>query len=170
MNVKDDLPLAEQVQTTLTSSQLRILAPRARDEYVQQTVLEILKGAKRGVTVSQVSAQTGFSRPTISKHLDILAAVGEAYKIERGNLAIYYKNGEVVHPDTVERFSLDDKVYVLYRLRNFEGDFIYIQECEPDEYGANVRVKGGLTIRTKDAYTFVSKLRKFTQDAAENEH
>lgn len=161
--------MSQQVQTTLTSNQLRILAPRARDEYVQQTILEILKRTKRGVTVSQVSTETRFSRPTVSKHLDILVAIGEAYKVERGNLAIYYKNGEVVHPDAVQRIPFDDKTYVLYRLRNDEGDFIYIQECEQDEFGTNVRVKGGVTIRTKFVEAFFVALQKFSKGNIKDE-
>ena len=137
---------------------------------MQQIVLELLKNSKRGVTVSQVAAQTRFSRPTISKHLDILVAIGEAYKIERGNLAIYYKNGEVVHPDAVQRVALDEKTYVLYRLKNDDGDFVYIQECEPDEYGSNVHVKGGVTIRMRDLPTMISKLQTFSKGLGEIEH
>lgn len=131
---------------------------------MEQTILEILRLSRRGVTVSEVSSKTGFSRPTVSKHLDILVATGEAYKVEHGNLSIYLKNGEVAHPDAIQRIQFEDRVYVLYRLRNEEGDFVYIQECEPDEYRTNVRVKGGITIPMNQLDTFISGLTCFVKE------
>jgi DNA-binding transcriptional ArsR family regulator len=153
-----------EVPTTLNNEQLRILPPRQRDQYVQQTVLEILRTSKHGVTVSAVSSLTGFSRPTVSKHLDILVAVGESYKVEHGNLSIYYKNGIVAHPDAVQRVTFEERTYVLYRLKNEEGDFVYIQECEPDEYKTNVRVKGGITIPMKELNKFIAGLTRFAKE------
>ena len=146
----------------LSPDEIKRLSPPERDYYIQNVILEILELNKRGVTVSQISQKLSFSRPTIAKHLDILVAIGEGYKIHRGNLSIYYKNGKVVHEEDVESVVVNDKIYTLYKLKNLDGEFLYIQEKDLDEFGSP-RAKGGVMINLKDIPRFMGTLKKFVE-------
>lgn len=143
----------------LNQEEIRGLRPKDREAYVEKAVLEYLTLNPRGVTISQMAAQTGFSRDTVSKHLERLAAVREAYKVDRG-VSIYYKNGKVVHEQDLKLLTGEDKVFALFKLQNEDGDFIYIQEREVDEFRA-VRVRGGIMINMKDFKSFITALQKF---------
>lgn len=144
----------------LGPEEIKRLSPSERDYYIQNVILEILEMNKRGVTVSQVSQRFSFSRPTIAKHLDILVAIGEAYVVQRGNLSIYYKNGKIVHEEDVQSMVVSSKAYTFYKLKNQEGEFLYIQEKDLDEF-RSPRVKGGILINAKDIPPFMGALEKF---------
>ncbi len=161
MNQKK-LPEMGAQESLLPHSEIKGLAPRERDTYIQNVILRILDRAPRGVTVSEVSAFTGFSRPTVSKHLEVLLAIGEAYEVERGNLSIYHRNGKVVHEEASQSISTPDKAYNFYILQNDKGRFLYIQEREEDEYKL-VRVRGGITINMKDLPAIVRKITELQE-------
>ena len=150
-------------RTILSQNKIQVLSPQERDFYIRNVILEILKlNEQRGITVSQVASVTNFNRMTISKHLDILVALGEAYKIQRSNLFIYYKNGKIVHATDVQSTVFNDKTYTFYKLENNEGKFIYIQERELDEFRVP-HVKGGVMINMKDIPNFMTKLHEFVE-------
>lgn len=142
-----------------SADQIKRLSPAERDSYIENVILEILRLNKR-VTVSQLSEQLPFSRPTIAKHLDILTAIGEAYCIQIGNLSVYSKNGKIVHEDDVQSVVVQDKTYTFYKLKNPEGEFLYIQERVLDEF-MSPRVKGGVMINSRDIPSFLDKLQRF---------
>ena len=146
-------------QFLLPRSEIKRFSPRRRDTYIQNAIVRILDRVANGVTVSEVSSATGFSRPTVSKHLDILVATGEAYKNERGNLSIFYKNGKVVHEEESQSISTPDKVYTFYILQNGDGRFLYIQEKEMDEH-RSVTVRGGITISMKDLPSVMKRIEE----------
>jgi hypothetical protein len=151
----------------LSREEIKALSPAERDAYIQSVILDILNMNPHGITVFQISSVVPFSRPTIAKHLDILVAIGEAYKIERGNLSIYYKNGKIVHEVDVQSTVISDKIYTFYKLENAEGRFLYIQEKELDEFRAP-RVKGGIMINEKDVPRFLLELEKFVKEGNNN--
>jgi len=150
-------------RTILSPNKIQVLSPQEKDFYIRNVILEILRlNDRSGITISQFASATKFNRMTISKHLDILVATGEAYKIQRGNLFIYYKNGKIVHETDVESVVFVDKTYTLYKLENNEGKFIYIQEKELDEFRVP-QVKGGVMISMRDIPNFLTKLREFVE-------
>lgn len=151
----------------LSPEEIKRLSPSERDYYIRNVILEILRLNRRGITISQISQKLPFSRPTITKHLDILVAVGEAYKIQRGNLSIYYKNGKIVHEVDVRSMIISDKTYTFYKLENQEGEFLYIQEKNLDEF-RSPRVKGGVMINAKDLSPFLKALQKFVEKGEVN--
>lgn len=146
----------------LNPDEIKRLSPSDRDYYIQNVILELLELNKRGITVSQLDKKLPFSRPTIAKHLDILVAIGEGYKIQRGNLSIYYKNGKVVHEEDVESVVVNDKLYTFYKLKNLDGQFLYIQEKEMDEFNSP-KAKGGVMINLRDIPRFMNALDKFIE-------
>lgn len=148
-------------KTVLSPQEIQVLSPQERDFYIRNVVLEILRSNDRqGITVSQVVSATNFNRMTVGKHLDVLVAIGEAYKVQRGNLFIYYKNGKIVHETDFQSIALSDKTYTFYRLENNDGNFVYIQEKELDECRVS-QIKGGIMINAKDMPNFLVKLQEF---------
>lgn len=150
-------------KTILSPKKIQVLSPQEKDFYVRNVILDILRiNDRRGLTISQIASATDFNRMTISKHLDILVAQGEAYKVQRGNLFIFYKNGKIVHETDIESIIYSGKTYTFYRLENNEGKFIYIQEKELDEYRVP-QVKGGVMINMKDVPNFLKKMHEFVE-------
>lgn len=152
----------------LPREEVLCLRPTDRDSYVQELIKEILKLNPQGITISEVSKRTGLNRNTIAKHLKRLVAIREAYALTRGNLAIYYKNGRVLHAMSSEHGFANDRFFTFYRLENDEGKFIYIQEKEMDEFRA-IRVKGGIMIKDEDFLEFMKVLQTFALEVTENE-
>jgi len=150
-------------KTVLSPHEIQVLSPQERDFYIRNVILETLRlNDRQGITVSQVVSATKFNRMTVGKHLDVLVAIGEAYKIQRGNLFIYYKNGKIVHETDLQSIVLNDKTYTFYKLENNDGKFIYIQERELDECRVP-QIKGGIMISLKDIPNFLSKLHEFAE-------
>ena len=150
-------------RTILSAEEIQVLSPQERDFYIRNVILETLRlNDRRGITVTQVASATNFNRMTVSKHLDILVAIGEAYRIQRGNLFIYYKNGKIVHETDLQSIVFSDKTYTFYKLENNEGKFIYIQEKELDEFRVP-HVKGGVMINMRDVPNFLARLNKFVE-------
>lgn len=150
-------------RTILTQDEIQVLSPQERDFYIRNVILEMLNlNRRQGITVSQIVSATNFNRMTVSKHLDILVAIGEAYKIQRGNLFIYYKNGKIVHEMDVQSVAYSEKNYTFYKLENNEGKFVYIQEKEFDEMRVP-HVKGGIMINMRDIPNFLTKLTEFSK-------
>lgn len=147
--------------TILSPEKIQTLPPKEKDFYIRNVILEILRlNTMKGITVSQLAETTGFNRMTLSKHLDILVATGEAYKVQRGNLFIFYKNGKLVDESDMGSIMFSDKTYTFYKLENNEGSFIYIQEKELDEFRVP-QVKGGVMVSMKDVPNFLLKLQEF---------
>jgi DNA-binding transcriptional ArsR family regulator len=145
-----------------SADEIKRLSPLDRDAYIQNIILEIL-GMNKYVTISQLSLQLPFSRPTITKHLEVLTAIGEAYSIQMGNTSVFSKNGKIVHEANVQSIVVHDKVYTFYKLKNQEGDFLYIQEKIMDEF-RSPKVKGGIMINSRDLPIFLGKLREFADE------
>lgn len=145
------------------------MSPKDRDRYMEQAILQILELNERGATVSEIEEATGFYRATITKHLNRLLAIREAFKIQRGILSIYYKNGKVVHAKNIEHKFANDKRYSFFRLVNEEGKAIYVQEKETNSFGT-VRVKGGIIIKDEDFIEFMKALQNFMLEVEETEH
>jgi len=154
----DKLKIPEKI---FTQEKIKRLSPSERDKYIHNIILEILDWNKY-VTVSQLGEQLPFSRPTVTKHLEMLTAIGEAYSIQMGNLSVYSRNGKIVHEADVQSIVVHDKTYTFYKLKNQEGDFLYIQEKYLDEF-RTPKVKGGIMINSRDLPVFLEKLQTFVK-------
>jgi len=153
----------------LPQEEIKSLRPKDRDAYISKLILDILQlNAHKGITIPEVVKKTKLNRITISKHLNRLVSIREAYCVSRGKLTIYYKNGRIVHQTNMRDTYLDDRVYSFYRLKNEDGNFIYIQEKEQDRYN-RVVVKGGILVRDQDFLRFLSELQSFALEVTENE-
>ena len=144
----------------LSADEIQALKPSERETYVQNLIKNILAMNENGVMASEIVEATNLNRITVTKHLELLVAIREAYKRDRGTGAIYYINGRLIHP--TDRFTLpiQNKIYDFVKLENAEGEFIFIQEKEQDELRLTT-IKGGIMIRRQDFFQFIDGLQKF---------
>lgn len=144
----------------LSSEEIRALKPNEREDHIRNLMKNILSANENGVMVSEVVDATNLNRITVTKHLEHLVSIREAYKKDRGIGAVYYKNGRLVQP--TDRFSIDmgNKIYDFVKLENAEGRFIFIQEKEQDELRLET-IRGGIMIRFEDFSQFMTGLQKF---------
>jgi len=149
-----------QIPKVLPFKEVITMRPQDREHYIDKIILSILEMNPRGVTISEIVRKTSFYRDTVSKHLERLVATREAYSIVRGNITVYYKNGQVVHATDVKDATSPNRTYTFYKLQNEDGEFVYIQEKELDEFRA-VKVKGGIMIDARYALQFIRQLESF---------
>ena len=151
-----------------TQEEVLSISPKDREKYMEHTILGILELNPQGATVTEITEATGLNRVTITKHLNRLVAIREAYKVERGPVSIYYKNGKISHSRNVEHSFANDKRYSFFRLINDEEKSVYIQEKETNSCGT-VKVKGGIIIKDEDFFEFMKELQKFMLEVEKNE-
>jgi hypothetical protein len=144
----------------LSPEEIRALKPNEREDYIRDLIRSILTMNESGVLISEVVEATNLNRITVTKHLEHLVAIREAYKKDRGTGAVYYKNGKLVHPTDRFAMNISNKIYDFVQLENAEGRFIFIQEKEQNELRL-VTIKGGIMIRFEDFSQFMKGLQKF---------
>jgi hypothetical protein len=138
--------------------QIKTMRPQDRERYVESIILEVLNRNPRGVAVSDIAKLTPFFRTTIAKHLEKLVATRQATQVVRGNVAVYYRNGDVSRAIELRDKTNPDHFYVISRLSNEDGNFVYIQEKEIDE-DRSIRVRGGILIRSECVLDLISRIR-----------
>ena len=148
----------------LSPEEIKALKPRERENHIRTLTRNILSMNEKGVMVSEMATATGLNRITVTKHLEHLVAIREAYKKDRGTGAVYYQNGTLVH--STDRFTMNigNKIYDFVLLENAEGRFVFIQEKEQDELRL-MTIKGGIMIRYEDFNQFMKGLQKFMVQA-----
>jgi len=150
----------------LSAEEVQALKPLERENYVRSVIKKILNANENGVMSSEVVEATNLNRITVTKHLEYLVAIREAYKSDRGSGSIYYQNGRLVHPTDRLSVPIGNKVYDFIKLENAEGKFVFIQEKEQDELRLKT-VKGGIMIRYEDLSVFMDGLKDFMRIASE---
>ena len=153
-------------EVMLSAEEVQALKPLERENYVRSVIKKILANNENGVMASEIVQATNLNRITVTKHLEYLVAIREAYKSDRGSGAIYYQNGRLVHPTDRLSVPIGNKTYDFIKLENAEGKFVFIQEKEQDELRLTT-VKGGIMVRCEDLFTFMDGLQKFITLASE---
>jgi len=154
-------------QNLISPESLKSMRPKDKDECIQKLLLQILELNSQGITITELMGQTKIHRNTLAGHMKTIVATREAYEVKRGKLSVFYKNGKVVHAKSTEcRFN--DRFYKFFRLKNEQGDFIYVQERQMDEFRA-IKVNGGIMIKDEDFLVFLKELQKFGLEVSESE-
>jgi hypothetical protein len=143
--------------------EIKTMRPQDRERYVESVILEVLNRNPRGVAVSDIAKLTPFFRTTIAKHLEKLVATRQATQVVRGNVTIYYRNGDVSHAVELRDKTNPDHFYVISKLSNEDGNFVYVQEKEVDE-DRSIRVRGGILIRSECVLDLISRIRDLVID------
>ncbi len=151
----------------LSFNEIKALEPSERERYISQVLLEILSSQERGVTIAQVAKATLFNRITVAKHLENLVSIREAYKKQRGGVAVYFKNGKLLNAADKVEIRIRDKTYSYYLLDNEEGKFVYIQE-KTETPLRSLQTQGGIMIDLRDFHAFLKGLTKFGMSTEES--
>jgi hypothetical protein len=148
------------LKTNIDIEELNKMPPSERKRHIRTILLKIVNKNENGITVPTLEKLTSFDQRTISKHMEFLTAIREAYKLEMGNQIIYYPNGKLMHPsDNIEK-QIGDKFYKFSLIENnIFGKFLYIQEREKDIFNAFV-VKGGLVVEQDKINEFIESLKE----------
>ena len=143
----------------LQPKQVVTLSPADKQRYIDKVIVDLLKANPQGVTVSEIEGATSFMARTIRPHLKGLVARGEAVCINRGKLAVYQANGELLDkPITIQSTARLGTVYVVNKIRDNSGGLsYYVQEKELDAYRV-LRVKGGITIHENDIKNVLTEI------------
>jgi hypothetical protein len=150
----------------LSAEEVQALKPLERENYIRSVIKSILANNENGVMASEIVQATNLNRITVTKHLEYLCAIREAYKSDRGSGAIYYQNGRLVHPTDRLSVPMGNKIYDFIKLVNAEGKFLFIQEKEQDELRLKT-IKGGIMIRCEDVFPFMNGLQNFIRLTSE---
>ena len=145
----------------LSIDEYRSLAPQLRERYVYGAIREIVKMNPNGVTLAQIITRVPFDRKTVSKHLEKLVAVNEAFTKSFGNTIAYYPNNRAIHPSSDEILSIGKKTFRFILIDNPLGKAFYVQEVVRDASGEEV--KGGLIIPLSDLNEFMDEIKEFRE-------
>src|SRR5271154_1123115 len=148
---------ANEVEDARTPSELALtMRPKDKSKYMAKVILDSLEAHRAGgLSISELSDLTGFSRETVSKHLEVLVASREVYKAGETS-ARYHKNGRVVHYHHMDNKLFGKRLYTFYELNNPDGDLIFLQEKEMGEF-RTIRDKGGIMIAKSDLPRFMQE-------------
>lgn len=143
-----------------TEEQFGSLTPIEKEKYVTGVLKKILEANPNGVTISQIAKELSyFSRASVWRHLELLMATREGYRLDFGKVAIYYPNGKQIHHAFQNDVKLGDSIYGFFFVTNNFGDFLYIQEKKEDKLGMK-EVCGGLVIPASDIPEFIETINK----------
>lgn len=141
----------------LPASKFEVLPSTEKERYIRQALRTILELNRNGVTAPQIHRATGFSRPTVWRHLEQMTATREAYKLDYGHTAVYYANGKMLHHLFKEDLKIDDRSYAFILVSNNFGEFVYLQEKRLTRLG-NAEIAGGLLIPVPAFEKFITAL------------
>ena len=132
-------------------------APKKRERYAEDVILEFLDRNPNGVSITQIVSRTKLARNTVNRHLEKLVAIGKIKKRDFGHLALYLKGG-YIDEKTEEKYKFSDDRRFSFQIvnRGVEGNFVYVQQLELGPF-MEEKVTGGIMIDVKDAEKF-SKL------------
>lgn len=147
----------------LTTNERMSLRPDERARYVQKLLLDALD-AKRDMTASEIVEKTGLARPTITKHLELLAAKQmirkEERELGRNKISFYKKVGNILENNQT-LFEADEYTsYSFFTLGEDEGKSICIQQMEDDEYKTS-SVKGTIVVKYDAIEGFIKELHTY---------
>ena len=123
------------------------LPPNLREKYVYDVIKETVILNRDGVSLLHLAKVLPFSRAVISKHLEKLVSVNEAYNKEYGKTIVYFPNSRAIHSTLEVEKKFGDKMFRAVVIDNMLGEFVYIQEYQENIYGKEV--KGGLMVPVK---------------------
>lgn len=141
-----------------------------REKYIDKIIMDFLNAnSDQGLTIEDLKIVTEFDRRTISTHLEKFVLRGEIYKELRGKrLNIFHPNGQSVGKPEFVKNNHNDHYFRLYRLENYNGNFVYIQERELDSFKRD-NVRGVIKIRDDEIQDFIKKLHAFAVKVTRDE-
>lgn len=151
-------PETKEEQMIVEPEEYQDLSPDEREQFVFDTLSELIHENPEGLTRSDILDVTPFGRKTLDKHLERLVALNEAYVRRMGGTDVYYPNGRMLRPNSKWETEIGDELFRLTLLENISGRSIYLQEIEDGDYGEEA--KGGLLISRDHFDSFIDWLNE----------
>ncbi|MAG19917.1 hypothetical protein CL618_00605 [archaeon] len=101
--------------------------PVKKERIIHSKLIEFLKNNPKGLTMSEIVKNTGFSRKAIEKHLQVLELENEIYMKKFGVTKVYYPNHRVHHFD-FENLKYNNRIIWFDILENEFGKYLLIQK------------------------------------------
>lgn len=102
-------------------------SPANKERRIHNRVLEFLKDNPRGLTMTELVKNTGFSRKAIEKHLQVLILENEIYMKKFGVTKVYYPSRKIPHID-FERMDYGNRTIWFDILEGEFGRYLLIQK------------------------------------------
>lgn len=131
--------------------------PAKKEKIIHNKILEFLKKNPKGLTMTEISRGTKFSRKAIEKHLQVLILENEIYMKQFGVTKVYYPNHRIHHFD-FEKLKYNNKTIWFDILENEFGRYLLIQKKKKVE---NEWVnEQSITISLQQSEPFLKVLKK----------
>jgi len=101
--------------------------PAEKERLIHSKLNDFLSKNAKGLTMSELVKETGFSRKALEKHLQILVLENEIYMKQFGNTKVYYPNHRIRHFD-FEKLDYNNKTIWFDVLESEFGKYILIQK------------------------------------------
>lgn len=140
---------------------MRNLTPFEKEVVIRKKLLEYLKKHPKGLTTTEIGKDTGISRKTLEKHLQLLVFENEIYMKQWGPTRVYYPNHRVHYVD-FKKLMINNRTYWFDIMKNEYGSYLLIQEKRKD--GKKWTTKGSILIPLKESRKFGSALNEILKD------
>ena len=140
---------------------MRNLTPFEKEVAIRKKLLEYLKKHPKGLTTTEIGKDTGISRKTLEKHLQLLVFENELYMKQWGPTRVYYPNHRVHYVD-FKKLMINNRTYWFDIMKNEYGAYLLIQEKRKD--GKEWMTKGSILIPLKESRRFGAALNEILRD------
>lgn len=154
--------MVQEVDLEISEDDYKQLSPDEKERFVFNTLKELVEENRDGITKSEILSVTPFGRKTIDKHLEKLVALNEAYVRRMGGTDVFYPNGRLLHSNAEWKDEIDGKTFRLTLLQNLNGQSIYLQDIEEDDFGEEA--KGGILIPRNSFDDFIRWLEEKSEE------
>ena len=134
---------------------MRNLTPFEKEIKIREKLLNFMKKHPKGLTTTEIGAQTGISRKTLEKHLQLLVFENEIYMKQYGPTRVYYPNHRLHYLD-FKKLKAENRTYWFDIMRNEFGAYLLIQEKRKNK--GDWMTKGSILIPLKSTGAFISSL------------
>ena len=143
-------------ENILTKDNYNMLHSLQKGEFIHNVLKQILHLNPLGVTISDITKNTYFSRGIVWHHLEMLSSKGECLRIERGDIDVYHLNAVI---NSLEEFDILDDNSEYHFSYNFDlvenpfGKFLRVQRLRGSRSDAH-KIRAGVII----PYHLVNKI------------
>jgi|TARA_B100000315_G_C14305650_1_gene463903 predicted transcriptional regulator len=136
---------------------MKNLSPDDKEFATKEKLLKFLVNNPKGLHITDIQKQTGISRKTLEKHLNILEYENEIYCKQFGPTKVYYPNNRIHHND-FEVLKLKNRNIWSNIIENEYGTFLLIRETRliKDKW----LPKGSVLIPLEKGKQFISNIQK----------
>jgi len=136
---------------------MKNLSPDDKEIETKQKLLKFLIGNPKGLHITDIQKQTGISRKTLEKHLNMLEYGNEIYCKQFGPTKVYYHNTKIHHND-FEVLKLKNRNIWSNIIENEYGTFLLIRETRLVKN--NWISKGSVLIPLDKGKEFIESIQK----------